>query len=72
LGLLTASGEKGDFFIVAAGEDAAVELGEIGRRVAELLDGRGGGSGQIYQGKAGSLDRRNEAMALLRGEAAEG
>ncbi|TNF70629.1 MAG: hypothetical protein EP299_13670 [Acidobacteria bacterium] len=64
-GLLTASGDRGDFFALAVGEDSSVELGELGARVAELLDGRGGGSGRIFQGKAGSLDRRAQAVALL-------
>ena len=68
LGLLTASGDKGDFFVLAAGEDSPVELGVVGAHVAELLDGRGGGSGRIFQGKAGSLDRRTAALALLRDE----
>jgi Ser-tRNA(Ala) deacylase AlaX len=68
LGLLTASGDKGDFFVLAAGEDSPVELGVVGAHVAELLDGRGGGSGRIFQGKARSLDRRTAALALLRDE----
>jgi Ser-tRNA(Ala) deacylase AlaX len=71
LALLTASGEKGDFFALAVGKDSAVELRNVGARVAEQLDGRGGGSGQIFQGKAGSLDRRTAALALLRDEVGE-
>jgi Ser-tRNA(Ala) deacylase AlaX len=69
--LLTASGEKGDFFTVAVGKDSPVELAEVGPRVAELLSGRGGGSGQIFQGKAGSLAGRTAALALLRDEVGE-
>ncbi len=69
--LLTASGEKGEFFTLAIGEDCPVELGQVGSRVAEMLEGRGGGSGRIFQGKAGSLDRRTAALALLRDEAGE-
>ena len=41
---------------------------QVGPRVAELLTGRGGGSGPIFQGKAGSLDRRREAAAAYRNE----
>ncbi len=63
--LLTAAGAKGAFFIVAAGEDSALEVQTAGRRVAAVLDGRGGGSGRLFQGKANSLDRRTEAVELL-------
>jgi hypothetical protein len=38
-----------------------------GKELAVLLDGRGGGSGRLFQGKAGSLDRRAEAVTLLSG-----
>ena len=66
--LLTASGEKGSFFLVAAGSESPLDAGPIGRRIAELLGGRGGGAGAVFQGKAGSLERRAEAAELLRGE----
>ncbi len=64
--LLTAAGDKGAAFVVAAGEEAAIDLPAAGRRVAEMLDGRGGGARGIFQGKAGSLARRSEALAALR------
>lgn len=63
--LLTAHSDTGDFFVLAAGEEASIDLRDAGSRVAELLDGRGGGSGGVFQGKAGSLRRRTEALALL-------
>ncbi len=37
----------------------------LGRKVAELLGGRGGGSGRLFQGKAEHLSRRDEAARLL-------
>jgi alanyl-tRNA synthetase len=36
--------------------------------VADILGGRGGGSGQFFQGKAGSLEGRDQALKLLRDE----
>ncbi len=63
--LLTASGEKGSFFLLAAGTESAVDAAGLGPRVAEILDGKGGGKGSIFQGKAGSLERLEQAEALL-------
>jgi ribosomal protein S12 methylthiotransferase accessory factor YcaO len=34
--------------------------------IAALLDGRGGGSGRVFQGKAARLDARAAAVARLR------
>jgi alanyl-tRNA synthetase len=65
-GLLTAAC-CGDFlFVVAAGKQAPITLGETGPRVAEALGGRGGGRGTIFQGKAGSFANRDEALEILR------
>ena len=59
--LLTAGeGEEGAF-LLAAGEEAGLDVAEAGRRVAELLEGRGGGSGRVFQGKAARLSRRADA-----------
>ena len=66
--LLTASGRKGSFFLVATGSESPLDAGQLGPRVAEMLGGRGGGSGAIFQGKAGSLERRDEAESYLRRE----
>jgi Ser-tRNA(Ala) deacylase AlaX len=63
--LLTATNDKGSFFVVAAGEASGAQAGEIGPRVAQAFEGRGGGSGTLFQGKAGSLDRRADALAAL-------
>ncbi|MFQ5350035.1 MAG: DHHA1 domain-containing protein, partial [Thermoanaerobaculia bacterium] len=66
--LLTASGEKGSFFLVAAGGESPMDASRAGPRIAELLGGRGGGAGAVFQGKAGSLERREEALERLRSE----
>jgi misacylated tRNA(Ala) deacylase len=66
--LLTAGeGEEGAF-VLCAGEAASVDVPAAGRKVAELLGGRGGGSGRLFQGKAARLSRRDEALALLEGD----
>jgi len=62
--LTSGQGEEGSFLLVA-GEEAALDVPVAGRRVAELLGGRGGGSGRIFQGKASKLSRRAEAATLL-------
>jgi alanyl-tRNA synthetase len=63
--LLTAGEGEAGTFLVAAGERAAADVSAVGQRVAELLGGRGGGSGRIFQGKAAHLSRRDEALKLL-------
>jgi misacylated tRNA(Ala) deacylase len=63
--LLTAAGDS-EVFVAVAGKDSGLDLEAVGPDVAELLDGRGGGRGEIFQGKAGSLARRVEAIELLR------
>lgn len=63
--LLTATGDGGTVFVVVAGEDSGVDLAAIGRRIAETLDGRGGGRPPVYQGKAASLQGRAAALAIL-------
>ena len=62
---LTAEDEKGAYFVLAKGEQSEVDPARIGPLVAEALDGRGGGKGAIFQGRAGSLERRDEAVAAL-------
>lgn len=73
--LLTAESAGSAFFALAAGEAAGVDLADfkmLGARAAELLGGRGGGSGRLYQGRAGSLARRGELVAELRARLAGG
>ena len=55
-------------FLLAAGADSGLSLQEVGQRVAAVLAGRGGGQPPIFQGKATRLDRREEALAAIRGE----
>ncbi|MCG6954634.1 MAG: alanyl-tRNA editing protein [Gemmatimonadetes bacterium] len=63
---LTAGEEAEGAFLVAAGEATDLNVPALGSKVAEVLGGRGGGSGRIFQGKAGRLSRRGEAADLLR------
>ncbi len=62
--LTAGEGEEGSF-LLAAGEAAALDVAAAGRKAAETLEGRGGGSGRIFQGKASRLSRRGEVAALL-------
>ena len=64
--LTSGEGEQGAF-LIGAGERASLDVPVVGRCVAELLGGRGGGSGRIFQGKASRLSRREEAVKLLEG-----
>ena len=63
--LTAGEGDEG-FFLLSAGPDAELDVPETGRAVAEALSGRGGGSGRVFQGKAGALSRRAEALDALR------
>ena len=67
LALLTASGDGGSFFTVAAGGECARDVQSAGRDVAAALGARGGGSGAVFQGKAESLAGRAPALASLAG-----
>lgn len=62
--LTCGEGEEGAF-LVGAGERTTINVSAVGRRVAELLGGRGGGSGRIFQGKASQLSHREDAAKLL-------
>jgi Ser-tRNA(Ala) deacylase AlaX len=63
--LLTSGESEEGAFLLAAGEQATLDVPAAGRQVAELLGGRGGGSGRVFQGKASRLSRREEAVSLL-------
>ncbi len=63
--LLTAGADDDGVFLIATGSNAGLEVSELGRAIAEILGGRGGGHGSIFQGKATRLDRREEALGLL-------
>lgn len=62
---LTATEAGEHFFVLASAADSSVQLPELGTQVAELLEGRGGGSATLFQGKARSLNGRPQAVALL-------
>ena len=64
--LLTSESENGAIFLIVVGEASDVSLEEIGPKIAEILGGRGGGRGTIFQGKADSLANRDEALQILR------
>jgi len=66
IALLTAGDEGQGAFVLCAGERATIDIATAGRTLAEILGGRGGGSGRVFQGKAGALSHRTEALAHLR------
>jgi alanyl-tRNA synthetase len=66
LALLTVGEGEAGHFVLCAGEHIGLDLAAIGREVAAILAGRGGGSGRIFQGKAGALSRRADALTRLR------
>jgi alanyl-tRNA synthetase len=66
LALVTGGGPEGGVFAVAAGSDSGLDLQALGRRVAEALDGRGGGRAPVFQGKVGSLAGRDAALETMR------
>ncbi|MEM7356874.1 MAG: hypothetical protein AAF657_39030, partial [Acidobacteriota bacterium] len=72
IALLTGSGSKGCFFVLAAGGCCQADLQAAGGSVAAALAARGGGSGNLFQGKAESLAQREAALAALREAAAGG
>ncbi len=65
--LLTAGTDQGAF-VLCAGDTAMLDVPATGRKIAEVLSGRGGGSGRMFQGKAAALQHRGAALSLLRSE----
>ncbi|XP_062520178.1 alanyl-tRNA editing protein Aarsd1-like [Corticium candelabrum] len=62
--LITVGPEKGaGQFLLAGSEDI---ISSLGPKVAEILDGKGGGRKGRYQGKANGLRGREKAEALIR------
>lgn len=60
------AGESEGSFLLGAGEESDFDVAATGPQVAELLDGRGGGSGRLYQGRASNLARRDEVLPILK------
>jgi alanyl-tRNA synthetase len=52
------------FFVLSCG-NADTNLKTIGAEVAEILQGRGGGKGQLFQGKATAVQNYPKALARL-------
>ncbi|UCF68025.1 MAG: alanyl-tRNA editing protein [Acidobacteriota bacterium] len=66
LALLTAGDPQGGvWFLLASGEARSDDVQQLGSCVAELIGGRGGGSGRLFHGKARALQNRARAMELL-------
>ena len=63
--LTAGEGDEG-FFLLSAGEGSAVDVPELGPRIAEVLEGKGGGKGRVFQGRVSRLSKRDEAAGLLR------
>ena len=71
LAFLTANPTPGSpegFFLLAAGPDFGGNLPELGKIAGEILEGRGGGSGSLFQGKARDVNQRTLAARALRKE----
>ena len=64
--LLTATRDGEHFFALAAGEGFPVDVPALGKEIAALLAGKGGGSGRVFQGKAADLSGRERALTRLR------
>jgi alanyl-tRNA synthetase len=62
---LTASLDNLHCFVLAAGAGSSLDTATLGKEIAGLLDAKGGGAKGFFQGKAGSLVRRLEALERL-------
>ena len=63
--MLTAESESGFLFAVVVGQETGIDVRTAGRGVAEIFGGRGGGAGQVFQGKAENLTDRSNAVGFL-------
>jgi alanyl-tRNA synthetase len=63
--LLTAGAGEAGAFVVAASAGLDLDVQSAGGDVADALAGRGGGTGAIFQGKAGDLGGRDAARERL-------
>ena len=62
--LTAGEGDEGSF-LIGAGDASSFDVSSAGPQVAEILGGRGGGSGRVFQGRTTVLSRRDEAAKLL-------
>ena len=65
--LITTDEEPDGRFAIVAGTDFRGEIDAVVLDICGYLDGRGGGSHGIFQGKHASLKRRDDALSYLRG-----
>ncbi len=64
--LLTADSAMGSVFCLAAGQAAPVDVGALARAFTDVVGGRCGGAGRLFQGKIPSLDRRGAGIEAVR------
>jgi Ser-tRNA(Ala) deacylase AlaX len=64
--VLTAGAGDGGSFVVALGDEVALDPAAAAAVVAEVLGGRGGGRDRFYQGKCAHPERCEAAVAALR------
>jgi alanyl-tRNA synthetase len=62
---LTSSADTLHYFVLAAGEASSLDTASLGKEIGGLLEAKGGGAKGFFQGKAGSLTRRSEALDRL-------
>lgn len=68
---LTAGKGKEAAFLLASRGELQLDLKKLGQEVAAALEGKGGGAGRLFQGKASSLEDRAGVVARLRQGATE-
>ncbi|MDR2562241.1 MAG: hypothetical protein LBC63_10805 [Holophagales bacterium] len=67
LAFLTAEKDGSGFFSLAAGANCEADVPSLGREIASMLEGKGGGSGKQFQGKFSGLGKLGEAVERLVG-----
>jgi alanyl-tRNA synthetase len=64
--LVTGGEECDGVFVWVPGIAASWDVPTVGREIATILGGRGGGDATMFQGKATNLGRRDEVVIMLR------
>lgn len=67
--LLTAGAGPEGAFLLRGAPDSTVDFARLAQGVAAMLEGRGGGAGLLFQGKAEAISKRGQALAWLREQA---
>ncbi|MCL1908510.1 MAG: DHHA1 domain-containing protein [Holophagaceae bacterium] len=62
---VTSEKSNNAFFSLAAGADCQADVPKLGRELAAILNGKGGGSGRQFQGKFTETTKLKEARAML-------